>query len=152
MEDSMKVITNVEGNPAEGYRVVGDIVGTTTRQFKPEDSAMDVAIELVSGHMAGAPVVGRDYEFLGFINEGDVIRAIDRGTDLRQAQAQDIMNSAFVAVKEDTSLSCVARLFEMGFQILPVVQDGKVTRSITRHDLLRAQLGLGPSVDEGAAG
>ena len=28
------------------------------------------------------------------------------------------------------------------------LQDGKVVRSITRHDLLRAQLGLGPSVDE----
>ena len=92
--------------------------------------------------------VGNDYEFLGFINEGDIIRAIDKGLDLKQVKAQDIMNSAFVGVKEDTSLACVARMFEMGFQILPVVQDGKVVRSITRHDLLRAQLGLGPSVDE----
>ena len=144
----MKVITEVAGNPAEGYHVVGDIVGTTVRQFKPEDSAMDVAIEMVTSHVGGVPVVGDDYEFLGFINEGDIIRAIDRGLDLKQAKAQDIMNSAFVGVKEDTTLSCVARMFEMGFQILPVVQDGKVVRSITRHDLLRAQLGLGPSVDE----
>ena len=144
----MKVITDVAGNPAEGYHVVGDIVGTTIRQFKPEDSAMDVAIEMVTSHVGGAPVVGEDYEFLGFINEGDVIRAIDKGLDLKQARAQDIMNSAFVGVKEDTTLSCVARMFEMVFQILPVVQDGKVVRSITRHDLLRAQLGLGPSVDE----
>ncbi|MBX3234739.1 MAG: CBS domain-containing protein [Nitrospiraceae bacterium] len=144
----MKVVTNVEGNPAEGYRVVGDIVGTMTRRFKPDESALDVAIEMVTSHISGAPVVGRDYEFLGFINEGDIIRAVDRGTDLRTAQARDIMNSAFVAVKDDTSLTSVARLFEMGFQILPVVQNGKVTRSITRHDLLRAQLGLGPSVDE----
>ena len=37
---------------------------------------------------------------------------------------------------------------EMGFQILPVVQDGKVTRSITRHDLLRAVLGIGPTIEE----
>ncbi|MCC2641929.1 MAG: uncharacterized protein K0S45_2342 [Nitrospira sp.] len=144
----MKVITDVAGTPAEGYRIVGDIVGTKIRQFKPEDSAMDVAIEMVTNHLGGAPVVGQDYEFLGFINEGDVIRAIDKGMDLKQARAQDIMNSAFVGVKEDTTLSCVARMFEMGFQILPVVQDGKVVRSITRHDLLRAQLGLGPTVDE----
>ena len=60
------------------------------------------------------------------------------------------MNTAFVGVKEDTSLSCVARMFVMGFQIRPVVHDGMVVRSITRHDLLRAQLGLGPSVDEGS--
>ena len=146
----MNVVTGVAGNPAEGYQVVGDIVGTAIRQFKPEDSAMDVAIEMVTSHVGGAPVVGEDYEFLGFINEGDVIRAIDKGMDLKQARAGDIMKTAFVRVKEDTSLRCVARMFEMGFQILPVVQDGKVVRSITRHDLLRAQLGLGPSVDEGS--
>ncbi len=39
----MKVIPKVAGNPAEGYHVVEDIVGTTIRQFKPEDNAMDVA-------------------------------------------------------------------------------------------------------------
>ena len=144
----MKVVTDVAGNPAEGYRVVGDIVGTTVRPFNPDDNAMDVAIEMVTSHVGGTPVVGKDYEFLGFINEGDIIRAIDKGMDLKQAKARDIMNSAFVGVKEETTLDCVARMFEMGFQILPVVQEGKVVRSITRHDLLRAQLGLGPSVDE----
>ena len=144
----MKVVTDVAGNPAEGYRVVGDIVGTTVRPFNPDDNAMDVAIEMVTSHVGGTPVVGKDYEFLGFINEGDIIRAIDKGMDLKQAKARDIMNSAFVGVKEETTLDCVARMFEMGFQILPVVQEGKVVRSITRHDLLRAQLGLGPSVDK----
>ncbi len=144
----MKVVTDVAGNPAEGYRVVRDIVGTTVRPFNPDDNAMDVAIEMVTSHVGGTPVVGKDYEFLGFINEGDIIRAIDKGIDLKQAKARDIMNSAFVGVKEETTLDCVARMFEMGFQILPVVQEGKVVRSITRHDLLRAQLGLGPSVDE----
>jgi predicted transcriptional regulator len=99
MEAIMKVITGVAGNPAEGYHVVGDIVGTPIRQFKLEDSAMDVAIEMVTSHVGGAPVVGEDFEFLGFINEGDIIRAIDKGVDLNQARAQDIMNSAFVGVK-----------------------------------------------------
>jgi CBS domain-containing protein len=95
----MKVITDVAGNPAEGYHVVGDIVGTTVRSFKPDESAMDVAIEMVTSHVGGAPVVGNDYEFLGFINEGDIIRAIDRGLDLKQVKAWDIMNSAFVAAR-----------------------------------------------------
>ena len=144
----MDVVTNVDGVPSGGYRVVADIVATSSRQFKPADSAMDVAIDMVSSGTGGAPVVGDDYEFLGFINEGDLIRAMDAGVDLKNARASDIMNTAFIGVREDTSLSSVARMFEMGFQILPVVQDGKVTRSITRHDLLRARLGLGPSVDE----
>jgi predicted transcriptional regulator len=73
---------------------------------------------------------------------------MEAGIDLKKATTSDIMNTAFIGVKEDTTLSCVSRMFEMGFQILPVIQDGKVTRSITRHDLLRARLGLGPSIDE----
>jgi CBS domain-containing protein len=145
---NMDVVTNVSGVPAGGYRLVSDIVATNSRQVKPDESALDVAIEMVSSHAGGAPVVGADYEFLGFINEGDLIRAIDAGVDLKKAKAADIMNTAFIGVQENTSLSSVARMFEMGFQILPVVQDGKVTRSITRHDLLRAQLGLGPTIEE----
>lgn len=144
----MDVVTKMPGVPAGGYRLVSDIVATNNRQFKPEESALDVAIEMVSSHAGGAPVVGDDYEFLGFINEGDLIRAMDAGIDLKKASASDIMNTAFIGVQENTSLSSVARMFEMGFQILPVVQDGKVTRSITRHDLLRARLGLGPTIDE----
>jgi predicted transcriptional regulator len=92
--------------------------------------------------------VGEDYEFVGFISEGDVIRALEAGVDLNRATARDIMNTAFVGVEETTSLASVSRLFEMGFQMLPVVQDGKVVRSITRHDVLRARLGLGPTIDE----
>ena len=144
----MKVVTNVEGTPAGGYKVVSDIVATNNRSYKPAESAMDVAIDMVSSGVGGGPVIGEDYEFLGFINEGDLIRAIDSGLDLNKARASDVMNTAFIGVREDTSLSSVSRMFEMGFQILPVVQDGKFTRSITRHDLLRARLGLGPSIEE----
>lgn len=63
---------------------MGYIVGTTVRSSKPGDSAMDVAIGMVTSHVGGAPVVANDYEFLGFINEGDIIRAIDRGVDSRK--------------------------------------------------------------------
>lgn len=139
---------NLPGTPAEGYRVVADIVATNTLQFNPTDNAMDVAIDIISSHSGGGPVVGSENEFLGFISEGDLIRALEGGIDLQRATAQDIMNSAFVAVTEDTELTSVARMFEMGLRILPVVKDGKVTHSVTRHDYLRARLGIGPGIEE----
>ena len=46
----MDVVTKVEGTPAGGYRFVSDIVATNSRQFKPDESALDVAIEMVSSH------------------------------------------------------------------------------------------------------
>ena len=139
---------NLPGTPAEGYRVVADIVSTNMLQFNPTDNAMDVAIAIVSSHSGGGPVVGSENEFLGFISDGDVIRALEGAVDLQGATARDIMNSAFIGVTEDATLTSVARMFEMGFSILPVVKDGKVTCSVTRHDYLRARLGIGPGMDE----
>ena len=107
---------------------------------------MDVAIEMVTSHVGVRPVVGR-LRISRFINGGDVIRAIDKGMDLKQTGRR---HHEFGICGESKRIRrwVVSRVFEMGFQILPVVQDRKVVRSITRHDLLRAQLGLGPSVDE----
>lgn len=139
---------NLPGTPAGGYRVVGEIVATNMLRFSPGDNAMDVAIEILSSHSGGGPVAGLENEFLGFVDEGDIIRALERGVDLQRATAEDIMNTAFVGVTEDSTLTSVARMFEMGFRILPVVKDGKVTRSVTRHDFLRARLGIGPGIDE----
>ena len=139
---------NLPGTPVGGYRVVGDIVATNMLRFTPTDNAMDVAIEIVSSHSGGGPVAGADNEFLGFIDEGDVIRALERGIDLQRVTAHDIMNTAFIGVTDEATLASVARMFEMGFRIIPVVKDGKVMRSITRHDFLRARLGIGPGIDE----
>lgn len=144
----MKVVGTTTGTPAAGYRTVSDIVSTHALTFRETDNAMDLAIELVTSHLPGAPVVGDAYEYLGFINEGDLIRAIDGGIDLRNSTAREIMNVAFIGVEEGASLSCVNDLFEQGLQIIPIVQNGRVLRCITRHDILRARLGLGPTIDQ----
>jgi predicted transcriptional regulator len=144
----MKVVGTTTGTPAAGYRTVSDIVSTHTLTFRETDNAMDLAIELVTSHLPGAPVVGEAYEYLGFINEGDLIRAIDAGIDLKNSTAREIMNVAFIGVEEGASLSCVNDLFEQGLQIIPIVQNGRVLRCVTRHDILRARLGLGPTIDQ----
>ena len=62
--------------------------------------------------------------------------------------AHEIMSKAFIGVEEGASLGCADEVLEQGLQILPVVRDGRVIRCITRHDVLRARLGLGPTIDE----
>lgn len=144
----MEVVGTKTGTPAGGFSTVSDITSTHNVQFQETDNAMDLAIELVSSHVPGAPVVKEGGRYVGFINEGDLIRAIDAGVDLKNVTAHEIMNENFLGVQEGTSLSCVNELFERGLQILPIVDDGRVVRCITRHDMLRARLGLGPSIDE----
>jgi predicted transcriptional regulator len=81
---------------------------------------------------------------LGFINEFDVMRALDRGTDLNKLQAKDIMRKDRLTVTETTSIAEAAKIMEKQHVTnLPVEQNDKVLYSVSRHDLLRARIGLG---------
>jgi len=58
------------------------------------------------------------------------------------------MNPAHIAVHESTSITDAIRLMkEKNLLHLPVEKNGKVTYSVTRHDLLRARIGLGLDIE-----
>ncbi len=140
---------NVPGVPGEGLNTVGQIVGTNDLLFQAEQNALDIATELVSSHINGAPVVDGNGSFVGFISEIDVLMAIECGKDLATLRAVDIMNDSAIAVDQSTSISKAIRLMaELPVLNLPVEKNGKVIYSVTRHDLLRARIGLGPDIEE----
>jgi CBS domain-containing protein len=99
----------VEGIPPGGFRTVSQITGTNKLMFRGHQSGLEVATELLSSHMSGAPVIDEDDKLIGFISEFDILRILRQGRDLPRTTAQEI---------------------------------------ITRHDLLRAWIGLGPAVEE----
>jgi hypothetical protein len=63
---------SVAGVPAGGLKTVGQIVATNTLTFRTGQNGMAIAVELLSTHTAGAPVVGDQGRYMGFINEFDV--------------------------------------------------------------------------------
>ena len=140
---------NVPGVPKEGLKTVGQIVGTNESIFEAGENAFSVATELVSSHITGAPVVDSEGKFIGFISEIDVLAAIECGKDLNTLTAEAIMNESAIAVDESTTISEAIRIMaELPILALPVEKNGKVAYSVTRHDLLRARIGLGPDVEE----
>jgi predicted transcriptional regulator len=140
---------SMPGIPKEGLKTVGQIVGTNDLLFHAGDNGLAIATELVSSHISGAPVVDSTGSFIGFISEIDVLAAIECGKDLQTATAEDIMNNSAIAVDESTTLSEAIRIMaELPVLNLPVEKDGKVVYSVTRHDLLRARIGLGPDIEE----
>ncbi len=140
---------SVQGIPEGGFQTVGEIVATNVSQFYAGKEALAVAVELISNHISGAPVVSETGQFLGFISEFDVLEALDSGKNLSQVQAKDIMNPNHISVEDSTSLTEAVRIMKKGhLLVLPVVKGGIVLKSITRHDLLRARVGLGPGVEE----
>ena len=116
------------GVPAGGIRTVGQIRGTNTLILHAGQNGMVVALELLTTHTPGAPVVDDRNEFIGFISEFDVLRALEAGKDLSTVTAEDLMVHDRIAV--------------------PVMQNGQVSYSVTRHDLLRAWIGLGTTGED----
>ena len=140
---------NIPGVPKEGLLTVGQIVGTNELLFQAGENALNVATQLVSSHNTGAPVVDSEGNFIGFISEIDALVAIECGKDLSKVTAENIMNKSAIVVDESTTISDAIRVMaELPLLNLPVERDGKVAYSVTRHDLLRARIGLGPDIEE----
>lgn len=135
---------NTTGVPVGGLKTVGQIVATNTLTFQAGQNGLAIAVELLSTHTAGAPVVDHEGKYLGFINEFDVIKALSLGRELSSLVAEDLMRIGPIAVHASTTIADAAqRMDEQCVLNLPVEKDGKVAYSVTRHDLLRAWIGLG---------
>jgi predicted transcriptional regulator len=76
---------------------------------------------------------------------------LEAGKDLNRLTAEDVMAKDRIAVTDETSIDDAVKLMEEKRLLsLPVRKDGKVAYSITRHDLLRAWIGLGVSIEDQA--
>lgn len=138
----------IEGIPSEGFHTVGQIVGTNELLIRAEQNALAIAVELLSTHLLGAPVVDGKGTFVGFISEFDLLGALESGKDLNKLKAHEIMNKTPIAVHASTSIDEAVRLMRDKHLLnLPVEKDGKVAYSVTRHDLLRAKIGLGLDIE-----
>ena len=140
------------GVPVGGFKTVGQIHATNDLVFQRNQNAMGVAVELLSTHTPGAPVVDEQCEFIGFVSEFDILRALETKKDLNQLTAGDVMAKDRISVTADTSIEEAVRLMEEKRLLnLPVITNGKVAYSITRHDLLRAWIGLGVDIESNIA-
>jgi predicted transcriptional regulator len=137
------------GVPVGGFKTVGQIRATNELVFGRKQNAMGIAVELLTTHTPGAPVVDERGDFIGFISEFDILRALEAGKDLNRLTAEDVMVKDRIAVTEDTSIEEAVKIMEDKRLLnLPVKKNGKVAYSITRHDLLRAWIGLGISIED----
>lgn len=138
----------MQGVSAGGFKQIGQIVGTNDVRFHAEQSGLAVAVELLSSHVSGAPVVDDNGLFVGFISEFDLLGAIESGQDLNRVTAGHIMNKDHFVVDASTTIADAIRLMKENHLLtLPVVKQGKVLYSVTRHDLLRARIGLGLDIE-----
>lgn len=136
------------GVPVGGFKTIGQVRATNYLVFNRKQNAMGVAVELLTTHMPGAPVIDEQGEFIGFVSEFDILRALEAKKDLNQLVVEDVMVTDRIAVTDETSIDEAVKLMEDKRLLnLPVRKNGKVAYSVTRHDLLRAWIGLGVSIE-----
>lgn len=140
----------LQGVPASGFKNVGQIVPTNELKFGKGQNGLAVAVELLSTHTPGGPVVDEKNHFVGFISEFDVLRALEAGKDLNKVTAEEIMVKDCVSITDVTTLRDAVRLMEEKHLLnLPVIRNGEIAYTVTRHDLLRAWIGLGLGAEYG---
>ena len=103
---------SLQGIPAGGLKTVGQIVGTNDLRFSTAQNGLAIAVEILSSHISGAPVIDDEGQFVGFISEFDVLGAIESGKHLEKTTARDIMNTAHIAVHESTSITDAIKLMK----------------------------------------
>lgn len=134
----------MQGIPAGGFKTVGQILPTNDVKFRKKQKGMEVAVELLSSHTPGGPVVDEHNSFVGFISEFDLLRALETGKDLNEVTAEEIMVKDLFSVKDSTPIREAVKIMEEKRLLnLPVERGGEVAYTVTRHDLLRAWVGLG---------
>lgn len=138
----------MEGVPTGGLKTVGQIDATNPLVFHAGQNGMDIALALLSTHTAGAPVVDVKGKYLGFINEFDAMKALDAGHDLNKLSAERIMRKDRLTITPSMEIPDAAKMMEKHRVVsLPVERDGVVAYSVTRHDFLRARIGLGVGIE-----
>lgn len=139
----------IVGIPAEGFTTVGQIVGTNAIQFHSGQDGMSITIEMLSAHVSGAPVVEHDGTYVGFISEVDILHALAQGHDLNRVTAEQLMVKHPIAVRKSTPIAEAIKLMaDKHLLNLPVEENGRVTYSVTRHDLLRASVGMPVDIED----
>ena len=141
---------NTAGVPSEGYKVVGNIVATHTLQFDSQTDGESITMEMLMNQTPAVPVVDAHGQLEGILGERQILEALEAGKDLTKMKAKDLITKkAPIQVTDSTPISdAIKFLQEEQIPILPVVQDDRVIKSITRHDLIRALSGAGLGVEK----
>lgn len=137
-----------------------DLMTTDVLAVGPDDPVRQIAAQLITARISGAPVVDRDGLVIGMVSEGDLLRRAELGTELRRTGwlgapsdagtamrdfththgrlARDIMSGPVVSISETTPIAAIVRLMEdHKVKRLPVVRDGRLIGIVSRADVIR---------------
>lgn len=131
---------------------IRDFMATKLITFKADTPIQDAMNTIVKKKISGAPVVDSSGRLIGLVSEKDCIRAVLEGPyNQRPSMTETVgeyMSREVKTVLPDASIMDVALEFShSNYKRFPVVENGRLLGQISRVDVLKAILKLGPKLN-----
>jgi len=122
-----------------------DIMTSKLVTLCPEMDVIEAVSLLLKNRISGAPVVGKNGEYLGVFSEKCCMHVLlDAAYEqLPSNQVRMFMDTEALTIPPDMHLLSIAQIFLLTpFRRLPVLLDGKLVGQVSRRDVLKAALEL----------
>ncbi|MEY3613024.1 MAG: Arabinose 5-phosphate isomerase KdsD [Pseudomonadota bacterium] len=123
---------------------VSDIMrkGDDVPRVTPEASFSELMQEMSRKGLGATSVVNAQGQVLGVFTDGDLRRLIEKGLDLRQLKASDVMHANPRSLRDDALAAEAADLMEAHriTSVLVVNAQGELVGAINTNDLMRAKV------------
>jgi len=122
-------------------RPISELIRTGPVDHVTADATVLDAVRYMFQVKRGAvPVISED-RLVGMFSERDLmLRVVLAGKDARSTRVEEVMTrDLVVAGRDETHATCLAKMKQMHFRHLPVVEQGKLVGLISLRDLLEAE-------------
>ncbi|MFZ4287691.1 KpsF/GutQ family sugar-phosphate isomerase [Variovorax sp. HJSM1_2] len=123
---------------------VADVMrtGDDVPSVSPEAPFSELMREMSRKGLGASAVVDADRRILGIFTDGDLRRLIERGVDLRDVRARDVMHANPHTISSDALAAEAAQRMEQKriTSVLVVDAEGQLCGAINTNDLLRAKV------------
>ena len=108
----------------------------------PRASFLEMLGEMTGKGLGFTAVVDADGRAIGIFTDGDLRRLIERGADLRELHAEDVMHRRPRSVSADALAVDAADVMEQHrvTSVLAVDADGRLVGALNSNDLMRAKV------------
>lgn len=108
----------------------------------PTVSLSELMREMSAKGLGASAIVDANQQVLGIFTDGDLRRLIEKGTDMRQLTAQQVMHANPRTVRASALAVEAAELMELHriTSVLVVDENGILCGAINTHDLMRAKV------------
>jgi arabinose-5-phosphate isomerase len=116
--------------------------GAALPVVSPDDDFGRLMQEMSAKGLGAAAIVDASNQVLGIFTDGDLRRAIERGVDLRQVRARDVMHANPRTISAHALAAQAAELMETCAitSVLVVDDQGRLVGALNTNDLMRAKV------------